>query len=133
MQSQLTSLLGEPGYTQYNQFRREADAEALVNGLNNDLATMRSTPTAEQANGRFMAATKPEIVFDIMDLFRSPDSLNATFQAIVDLSDSHLQEAASFLSPQQLAAYGAAQSNYINSLRTQMNLTRQLVTGGGGK
>jgi RNA polymerase sigma factor (sigma-70 family) len=132
LHSQLTSLLGESGYAQYDQFRRDSDAQDLVKALNNELSDNALNDTQmKQLAGLYAAKPQPEL--DNMDLFRSPDSLNATFQALVDRGDSDLQKAASFLSPQQLAAYGAAQSNYFSSLRTQVSLARQLVNSGGVK
>jgi len=41
---------------------------------------------------------------DDMDLFRSQDSLNALFQQLVDRGHHDLQEASSFLTPEQLAS-----------------------------
>ncbi len=132
LQNQLTGLLGESGYQQYDQYRRDAAAGELVTGLNAELGDRALDDTQSKQMADLFAA-KPEIVFDNMDLFRSPDSLNAAFQALVDRGASDFQKAASFLSPQQLAAFGVVQSNYFASLRTQVTLARQVVNGGGGK
>jgi hypothetical protein len=133
LQSQMTSLVGESGYAQFNQFRRETDAGALVNSFNDELGD-NALNTSQSKQMVDLYTAQPEAAFDMMDLFRSPDSLNAAFQAAIqDRGDDALQKAASFLSPQQLAAYGSAQSNYVNSLRMQMNLTRQIVVGAAGK
>ena len=112
LQNQLTSLLGESGYQQYDQFRRDSDAQELVNGLNGQLGdnALNASQSKQMAD---LFAAKPDVGIDNMDLFQSPDKVDATFQAIVDRGESDLQKAASFLSPQQLAACSAAQSNYF--------------------
>jgi hypothetical protein len=73
-------------------------------------------------------AAKPDITMDDMDLFRSRESLEALFQAYVDRGHRDLQEAAGFLTPEQLTAARTIQSNHFNTLRTQMALGHELVS-----
>ncbi len=126
LQNQLTALLGEPGYAQYDQFNRDSNAAELVSGLNRELGD--NTLNDEQARQlQELFAAKPEITADDMDLFRSKESLDALFQSLVDRGHQDMQQAANFLTPQQLNAAYVIQSNYFNTIRTQLTLGQQLV------
>jgi RNA polymerase sigma factor (sigma-70 family) len=126
LQTQLTALLGDSGYEQYNQFTRNSNAGDLVKGLNQALGeNALNSDQSQQIQALF--AAKPEIPIDDMDLFRSKESLDALFQTLVDRGHSDLQQAASFLSPQQLSAAYTIQSNYFNSIRTQLTLGQQML------
>jgi RNA polymerase sigma factor (sigma-70 family) len=126
LQTQLITLLGDSGYTQYDQFTRNSNAKDLVNGLNQALGENALNDDQSRQIQELFAA-KPEIPIDDMDLFRPQESLDALFQTLVDRGHSDLQQAASFLSPQQLSAAYTIQSNYFNTIRTQLTLGQQIV------
>ena len=126
LQNQLTDLLGQAGYSQFQEFKQQIGAEEYVRTLSQQLGENPLNDTQRQQL-QALYAVQPEMVMDNMDLFRSTDSLNALFQSIVERENGVLQNAAGFLAPQQLSAFGAAQSNYFASIRTQMNLAQQLI------
>ena len=123
----ISGLLGEAGYTHYDQYIHQIAAADLVNGLNRQLGTLA---LSDDQSSRLQAlfGAQPDITIDDTDLFRSKESLDALFQTFVDRGHRDLQEAASFLSPEQLAAAYTIQSNYFNTIRSTMTLGQQLVT-----
>jgi len=123
---QIATLLGDSGYEQYDQFNREATAYELVKGFNKELGDKAFN---DEQSKRIMAlfAAKPAIILDDMDLFRSKESLDALFQTLVDRGHHDFQEAASFLTSEQLAAASTIQSNYFNAIKTEMTLGQQLI------
>ncbi len=125
---QIAELLGDSGYAQFDQFNRDAAAYELVKGLNKELDDKALN---DDQSKRIMAlfAAEPAIPIDDMDLFRSKESLDALFQTLVDRGHHDLQKAASFLTPEQLAAAYSIQSNYFNTIKTQLTLGQQLVNG----
>jgi RNA polymerase sigma factor (sigma-70 family) len=126
----LTDLLGQTGYAQFDQYNHDTAAEDLVNGLNKELGSLALNPDQSQRLQALFEA-KPDIPMDDFDLFRSPESLDALFQSLVDRGHHDLEQAAAFLSPEQLAAAYSIQSNYFNTIRNTMALGHQLVTTTG--
>jgi RNA polymerase sigma factor (sigma-70 family) len=123
---QIAEVLGESGYADYDQFNHDNAAGELIKGLNKQLGALALN---EEQSKRIQAlfAAKPDIVIDDIDLFRSKESFDVLFQTLVDRGHRDLQEAASFLSPEQLASARTIQSNYFSGLRNQVALGQQLV------
>jgi RNA polymerase sigma factor (sigma-70 family) len=127
LDAQIAALLGDSGFTQFDQYYHEMAATELINGLNRELGSLSlNDDQSKKLQALFQA--KPDIIIDDMDLFRSPESLDALYQTLVDRGHHDLQQAASFLSPEQLAAAYTIQSNYFNTVRSAMTLGQQLVT-----
>ena len=126
LENQIESLLGESSFAQYDQFNHNTAAGALVKGLNRELGDLALNDEQSQRIQQLFAA-KPDIPIDDMDLFRSKESLDALFQTLVDRGHHDLQEASSFLTPEQLSAASIIQSNYFNAIRAQMTLGQQAV------
>jgi RNA polymerase sigma factor (sigma-70 family) len=126
LQNQIGALLGESGFAQFDQFNHDTAAGALVKGLNRELGDLALNDEQSQRIQQLFAA-KPDIIFDDMDLFRSKESLDALFQTLVDRGHHDLQEAASFLTPEQVSDASTIQSNYFNTIRVQMVLGQQTV------
>jgi hypothetical protein len=122
----LRNLLGDSGYAQYDQFNHETAAGELVKGLNRELG---GNALNDDQGRRIQAlfAAKPDIMIEDIDLFRSQESFDALFQSLVDRGHHDLEQAASFLTPDQLAAAYMIQSNYFNSLQNQFTLGRQSI------
>lgn len=124
--NQITALLGDAGYTQFDQFNHDTDAGELVKGLNRELGENALNDEQSRQIQKLFGAG-PDIPIDDMDLFRSKESLDALFQQLIDRGHSDLQKAASFLTPEQLAAARTIQSNYFNTISRQMALGQQLL------
>ncbi len=132
LDSQVAAIAGDTLYAELQQFDRDANARDMLKVLKNG---MGSAPLNDDQSKRLQnllasqPGVKPGVDLDDVDLFRSPDSLNALYQEQFSRSRSLLQQAESFLTPQQLAAAQAAQSSYWNDVHTKMLLYQQLVDG----
>jgi RNA polymerase sigma factor (sigma-70 family) len=128
--SALTDLLGQSGYARFDQYNHDSAAADLVKGLNKELGSLALNPDQSQRIQALFEA-KPDIPMDDFDLFRSSESLDALFQSLVDRGHHDLEQAATFLTPEQLAAAYSIQSNYFNTIRNTMTLGHQFVTTAG--
>jgi RNA polymerase sigma factor (sigma-70 family) len=126
MESQLKTLLGAPGYAQYDQFNRDSFAEDRVNALNRELGSNGFNDEQRKQIKAVFAATSPIPLEDI-DAFRSRESMDALFQQWTDQFRSELQQAAQFLTPEQSAAAFTCQSNLFNRIQMQIDLSQQLL------
>jgi hypothetical protein len=129
---QLQVLLGDETYNQLMEFNRQADANTLVTAINGQ---MRDNPlTADQSQRlQGLLAAQPDVTVDDVDLFRSQDSLDALYQQQLDRAQNLLQQADSFLNPDQAAALATINSNYWNDIRAKMTLNRQLISSTLGR
>ena len=127
LDSEIMNLLGDSGYAQYDQFNHATAAGELVKGLNRELGD-KALNDDQSKRVQALFAAKPDIITDEIDLFRSQESFDALFQSLVDRGHHDLQEAANFLTPDQLAAAYTIQSNYFNSLKKQFALARQSIS-----
>ncbi|HEX4264822.1 MAG TPA: sigma-70 family RNA polymerase sigma factor [Verrucomicrobiae bacterium] len=127
LENQIAGLLGDSSYAQFNQYKHDTAASELVSGLNRELGSL-SLNEDQSKRLQDLFEAKPDIIIDDTDLFRPKDSLDALFQTLVDRGHHDLEQAASFLTPEQLAAAYTIQSNYFNTIRNTMTLGQQLVT-----
>lgn len=123
---QIADVLGDSGYAHYDQFNHDTAAGELVKGLNKALGT-RALNEEQSMRLQALFAAKPDIIIDDVDLFRSKESFDALFQTYIDRGHHDLQEAASFLTPEQLASAYTIQSNYFDALKNQVALGQQLA------
>ncbi len=127
MENQLKTLLGDSGYAQYDKFNLDSFAEDRVNALNRELGSNAFNDEQRKQIKAVFAATPP-IPLEYIDSFRSKESMDAFFQQWTDQYRSELQQAAQFLTPEQAAAAFTCQSNIINRIQTQINLSQQLYS-----
>jgi RNA polymerase sigma factor (sigma-70 family) len=123
---QIADVLGDSGYVKYDQFNHDTAASDLVKGLNKALGAL-ALNEEQSIRLQSLFAAKPDIIIDDVDLFRSKESFDALFQTHIDRGHHDLQEAASFLTPEQLASAYTIQSNYFDALKNQVALGQQLV------
>jgi len=123
---QIADVLGDSGYAHYDQFNHDTAAGELVKGLNKALGT-RALNEEQSMRLQALFAAKPDIIIDDVDLFRSKESFDALFQTYIDRGHHDLQEAATFLTPEQLASAYTIQSNYFDALKNQVALGQQLA------
>jgi RNA polymerase sigma factor (sigma-70 family) len=126
LENQIKELLGDAGYAQLDQFNHDTAAGELVKGLNRELGD-KALNDEQSKRIQALFAAKPDITIDDMDLLRSKESLNGLLQQLVDRGHHDLEEAASFLTSEQLAAAKTIQSNYFNTISNQMTLGHQLI------
>jgi hypothetical protein len=129
-ENRIRALLGDSGYAQFDDATHAMAAGELVTGLNRELGDKALNDEQSQRMQALFGA-KPDTVIDDVDLFRSTESLDALFQSLVDRGHADLEKSSSFLTPEQLAAAYTIQSNYFNSIRTQLTLGQRLVRKSG--
>lgn len=121
---QLQSLLGPAGYARYSEFNQEIPAQTTVTLLNTQLG---DNPLSDDQGARLLQVVKAEpytsthgIAGELdMAFFGSQEDIDKHFQQVTESNQRILDQAASFLTPQQLTALATVQSNSINAQKTQ--------------
>jgi hypothetical protein len=128
LDGQIAALLGPAGYAQYGTFNHTADASLAVKLLNDQLGTLALNPDQNQQLQSMLAGKDLNLNIDEMDLFRPTEELDGLYQKVADRAHQDLQQASSFLTPEQIAAAGMIQSNQLQTIQNMITLSRQLVT-----
>jgi hypothetical protein len=121
---QLQSLLGQAGYARYNEFNQEVPAQTTVKLLNDQLGDNR---LSDDQSARLLQIVKAEPYFSThgiageldMAFFGSQEDIDKHFQQVAESNQRILDQAGSFLTPQQLAALTTLQSNSIKAQKVQ--------------
>ena len=123
-EDQVQSLLGPAGYAQYKEFNQETPARTTVSLLENQLPD--SPLTDDQATRLFQIikaepyASTHGITGELDEsFFGSQDDVDKHFQQVAESNQRILDQAASFLTPQQLTALTTLQSNSITTEKAQ--------------
>lgn len=125
--SQMQSLLGSDSYPQFQQFQEELPARTMLtmfkselsdNGLTDDqsaqlLQLMKSMPSSDNAG----------------QLNQSASATDDYLQKMEDNNQQVLQKAANFLSPDQLSALGAFQTNMLGMIKVGATMQKQFRGG----
>jgi hypothetical protein len=128
LESELAAMLGTAGYSQYSTYNHTTDAVAAVKQLNDQLGTLALSPDQSQRLQTTLASQDLSLNLDDMDLFRSKEALDGIYQTLVDRAHQDLQQASSFLTPEQMTAVGMIQSNLLQSIRNRITLGQQQVS-----
>ena len=120
----MQSLLGPAGYARYSEFNQEIPAQTTVTLLNTQLG---DNPLSDDQGARLLQVVKAEpytsthgIAGELdMAFFGSQEDIDKHFQQVTESNQRILDQAASFLTPQQLTALATVQSNSINAQKTQ--------------
>jgi RNA polymerase sigma factor (sigma-70 family) len=130
MDNQLRLMLGEAGYNQYTAYRQQLPAQATVSALNAELgdktldaeqrARLLQIVNAEPYTATHGAFGELDVVF-----FGSRQEIEAYLAEVADSNQRILNQAASFLGPEQLATLAKVQSNSITAQRVQGNILAQ--------
>src|SRR5581483_7874407 len=122
--TQLQSLLGSAGYAQFQQYNQELPAQTAVKLLNNQLTD--NPLTADQSTRLFqLVMTEPfHLTHGIAGdsdavMFSSPENVENYFQQVADSHQRLLQQAAGFLSADQLSAFGTVLTNTLADMRSR--------------
>ena len=124
MQSQLQALLGTAGYAQFTQFDQAVPAQTTIkllnqqlgdNGLNDD----QSARLTQIVQTEPYAATHG--ISGEMDesFFGSQQDIDAYLQQVAESNQRILDQASSFLTPDQLATLATVQSNSLSAQLTK--------------
>jgi len=121
---EMESLLGEAGYTRYNEFNLEMPARATVKMLDEKLGDNRLTP---DQTGRLVGVVMGE-PYDLThgisgdwdkSYFGSQADFDQHLQQVQESQQRILQQAASFLNSNQLSTLETVQINSLNARKTQ--------------
>jgi RNA polymerase sigma factor (sigma-70 family) len=121
---QLQSLLGPAGYARYNEFNQEVPAQTTVKMLNNQLG---NSPLTDDQSARLIDIVKAEPYTATHGIngeldaafFGSQDDIDKYLKQVTDTNQRILDQAAGFLTPQQLAALATLQNNTVTAQKLQ--------------
>jgi RNA polymerase sigma factor (sigma-70 family) len=122
--TQLQALLGNAGYAQYQQYNEQYPAQTAVNLLNDQLGDSPLTSDQSARLAQTILSEPPGLTRGLSGdadaaQFGSPETVEAYFQQVSASQQRLLQEAAGFLTPEQLAAYGNVLSNNLAEQRAK--------------
>jgi hypothetical protein len=121
---QLQSLLGATGYARYQDFNQEIPARTTVTMLNNQLG---NNPLTDNQSARLIDIVKAEPytathgITGEMDaaFFGSQDDIDKYLKVATETNQRIQDQAASFLTPQQLTALAAVQNSGLAAQKLQ--------------
>jgi hypothetical protein len=124
MEGQIQSLLGDAGYARYKEFYQQIPGRATVIQLN---AQLGDHALNEEQRARLIQLVTTEPYYSThgitgeLDLafFGSQQDIETHMQKVADSNQRIRDEAANFLSPEQLAALSDVQSNSFISQKVQ--------------
>lgn len=121
---ELESMLGDAGYARYNEFNMEMPARATVKLLDNKLGDEHLT---QDQTAQLIGVVMKE-PFDLTHgisgdwdkaYFGSQEEFDQHVQQVQESNQRILQQAASFLNPNQLTALAQVQTDSLNVQKTQ--------------
>ncbi len=123
-EDRLQSLLGQAAYARYKEFNEEIPALTTVKLLNTQLG---DNPLTEDQSTRLFQIVKAEpygfthgIAGDLDPaFFGSQEGIDKHLQQVTESDQRILDQAASFLTPQQLTALATVQSNSLTAQKLQ--------------
>ncbi|MEY2467200.1 MAG: hypothetical protein QOD03_1721 [Verrucomicrobiota bacterium] len=115
-ENQLRSLLGDAGYARYIESNNEIPGRATVKQLDSQLGDNR---LSDDQRERLIQLIKAEPYRGVV-VDASQEDLDKYFQQHAETDQRIVEQAASFLSPQQLAGLATMQSNNISQERLSL-------------
>jgi RNA polymerase sigma factor (sigma-70 family) len=130
IESQLQAMLGEAGYARYHEFNQELPARTTVKLLNEKLGAYRLTEDQHTRLLQIVKSEPPDLtqgnIEDMDEVFFGSQDIEEHFRRVAESNQRILDQAASFLTAQQLAALAELQSYNINMQKKQgVALTQQ--------
>ena len=125
LSGQLQALLGPDGYAQYDAFTQDLPAKAMLGLLQGQMV---DNPLSEDQSARLLQLLKsggPKS--DDLDSGSSSAAIEQYLQQQADHNQQLLQQAAEFLSPEQLAAVGTFQTNMMNMQKMGLSMKDKLA------
>jgi RNA polymerase sigma factor (sigma-70 family) len=122
--SQLQALLGDAGFARYNEYSDEIPARTTVTLLNGQLG---DNPLSDEQSAQLFQVVKAEPTDLTMGITGAPDKaflgsqadINNFLQRVAESNQRILQQAGSFLSPDQLTALDAVLAKAIEARKLQ--------------
>ena len=122
---QLQSLLGPDGYAQYDEFSQDLPAKASLGLLK---AEMADNPLNDDQSARLLQLLKTGPKAGDID-YSQTGAMEQLLQQEAENNQRILQQAADFLTPDQLASVGAFQTNMINMQKVGMSMKNKFLNG----
>jgi hypothetical protein len=125
-------LLGEEGFTRFDECQKEFPVRALVEQFEKQLGPFPTSAIQREALARVIEAEPREVAESLAGNFTvrqlvSPDGLEGGFQAQTESNERILQAAAGFLSPEQVESLRLMQvSNMSAQKRNVLRMLRRL-------
>ena len=130
--NQIRQLLGNEGFSAYQQFQKEFPARTLADQFNKQLGPFPINAIQREALARVIEAEPPEVAaglagdFTVRELV-SLGGLDGRFAAQAESNQRILQAAAGFLSPEQVESLRLMQvSNLSSQKSTALRMLRKL-------
>ncbi len=122
--NQLQALLGDTGYARFKEYGGEIPARTTVSLLNTQPG---DTPLSAEQNAQLLQVIKAEPYNLTQDITGAPDpaflgsqaDIDAFLQQVTAGNQSILQQAGSFLTPDQLAALNTVLTQAIDARKLQ--------------
>jgi RNA polymerase sigma factor (sigma-70 family) len=138
MENDLKSVLGEDGYSQYKDFTGSMADRMMLDMTKNNFA---DNPLSDQQQQQLLDAMKSArkniaATAPAPDLSNQGDRIAAMSQALDQqqlVNQSVLQQAASFLSPDQLQTLSTSQSNWMSMQKVGIAMAQKMFTNGPGQ
>jgi hypothetical protein len=135
MQEQIRALLGDSGYTQYQDFQTSLADRMMLDQMKSDFADNPLTDDQQQRLLQLMMterknsalAVDPNTGQPALATSKSPAALQQAMDAQDQISQRVYQQAASFLSPAQLESLGNSQTNFHNLTKMSLTLVRKMM------
>ncbi len=123
--SQLQSLLGPDGYSQYDEFSQDLPAKTSLGLLK---AEMADNPLNDDQSARLLQLLKTGPRASDVD-YTQTTAMEHYLQQQEDSDQQILQQAAEFLTPDQLAGLGTFQTNMLNMAKMGMSMKNKFLNG----
>jgi RNA polymerase sigma factor (sigma-70 family) len=124
-EADLQSLLGDDGMAQFKDFGETLEAQEMLDLYKNNFTDNPLTDTQQQQLLQAMK-TANRSATDNSD--PNPDLVAAQLQQEEQINQSVLQQAAAFLSPDQLQTLGASQSNVLAMQKINITVAQKMFT-----
>jgi hypothetical protein len=133
LEANLQSLLGDAGYAQYQNFtKNDVSDQSLFTALKNDFADNPLSDTQQQQLLQAMKTARQTVTANSpLDLSQANPSdklalMGQVLQQQEQMNQNVLQQAAAFLSPDQLQTLGTSQSNMIAMQKSMAPMMQKL-------
>jgi RNA polymerase sigma factor (sigma-70 family) len=130
LETGLQTLLGDSGYTQYQDYKSGVEARAQLDQMTGDFAENPLTDDQQQQLVKVMTAAQNTVTgandavkFNVND---PAAAMAQNLQLQENINQQVLQQAADFLSPAQLQTFASSQSNSLNMERTGYALAQKM-------
>jgi RNA polymerase sigma factor (sigma-70 family) len=138
MEADLQSLLGDAGFTQYESYTKNDVADqSLFDSMENDFADNLLSDTQQQQLLQAMKAARQSVTANNpIDLSQANSSdktammsqaMSQSLQQQEQMNQNVLQQAAAFLSPEQLQILGTSQSNMIATQKSMAPMMQKML------